>query len=651
MNRLTPLFSGLLLLSGVHTYAQHVRPAELCGNSKRTIHQALKTTVADPAEDQYDVKHIHMDLNVRSTNTALAGSVRTTAMVVAATMPAYVFELNPAYTIDSVKIDGTILPHTSNGAVHTVTLPAPLTQNTMFTARVFYRGQLTGGGGGFFANGIRNQASPSWGTRVTYTLSQPYDAVDWWPCKQSLRDKIDSANIWLTVPDTVMAGSNGVLRGIDTLPNNRLRFRWKTNLPTDYYLFSLAVAPYVDYSFKVALPNSTDSVLYQNFVYTNPQTLPFWKDEIDSVAFMIQHFSALFGKYPFWKEKYGHCMAPLSGGMEHQTMSTQGNFSTTLSAHELLHQWFGDYVTCGTWQDIWLNEGFASYGEYLFVDSFRGATAGFNYMQDVHTSVMSAANGSVYCTDTTDENRIFDSRLSYDKGSAVIHTLRYIVNNDTAFYGMLRSYLQQYQFGNAITTEFENHAESYLGMTLDTFFTEWIFGEGYPTYSGNWAQAGDTVFLKLNQTTSAPVVPFFHNPIDIRLTSTQGDTVLRLLPQTSGEIFTFKWGKTMTGVQVDPQNWVVNDVVPFTQDQTLDVADVARSLFQVYPNPTTQAWNIAGTGTGSTLQLTDLSGRIVWTGAAGNGVTVVPAQHLMSGMYVLRISTKEQTTVLKLTKQ
>src|SRR5690606_36725812 len=99
-------------------------------------------------------------------------------------------------------------------------------------------------------------------------------------------------------------------------------------------------------------------MLFQNYVYPNEEHFNFWKASIDSTVLMIDYFSELFGRYPFWKEKYGHCLVPLGGGMEHQTMTSQGNFNTSLTAHELGHQWFGDEVACGSWHDIWLNEGF-----------------------------------------------------------------------------------------------------------------------------------------------------------------------------------------------------------------------------------------------------------------------------------------------------
>jgi aminopeptidase N len=155
---------------------------------------------------------------------------------------------------------------------------------------------------------------------------------------------------------------------------------------------------------------------------------------------ILEYYSELFGLYPFYQEKYGHCMAPFGGGMEHQTMTSIGNLgSYATNAHELMHQWFGDHVTCKTWKDIFINEGFASYGEYLAYEKFRSYAAAQNLMKNVHDNVMVDPNAMVYFTDTNDVGRIFDSRLTYDKGNAVIHTLRFILG-DTLFFNGLKQF-------------------------------------------------------------------------------------------------------------------------------------------------------------------------------------------------------------------
>lgn len=611
-----------------------------CSKAGREGFQAMaKTTVASPEEDRYDVKHVKLDVALTNINTQISGSVTTTAVVTDVVMPTYVFELASNMTIDSVKIDGVLRSWTSSGVVRTVLLPLPMPQNTIFRAQVWYRG-TPGGGGGFFASGLNNATSPSWGAQATWSLSQPYNAHDWWPCKQSLQDKIDSSDVWMTVANTLKAGSNGVLRAVIPVQGGRSRYEWRHRYPIDYYLVSVATAPYIDYSFYVTFPNSTDSMLVQNYVYTNPATLNFWKTRIDSTAQMIQHFSELFGRYPFWQEKYGHCMAPLSGGMEHQTMTTQGNFNTELTVHELGHQWFGDAVTCGTWSDIWLNEGFASYCEYLFRERFQTPASARAKMQDVHDDVMSVATGTVYSPDTTDENRLFSSRLTYNKGSAVVHTLRFHVGNDTTFFSMLRLYQQQYAFKTATTEEFKRLAENYLGYDLDTFFDQWVYGEGYPRFSATWNQNGQDVVLRLSQTNANPgATPFFSTPLQVRLTSSAGDTTVRVYMNAATQTFEFPWTKAMTGLSFDPNNWLMNTVGTVSKDPSLvSVEGIGGAqAFTVHPNPTRDAWMVGGLQSGASLLLTDLAGRAIWQGSGGAQAAVVPAALLPAGVYILRV--------------
>ncbi|RYZ27061.1 MAG: hypothetical protein EOP49_42705, partial [Sphingobacteriales bacterium] len=328
------LVFSLFLIGESGAQLLHPKPVKGCSQSPVPgRHILAKTTVADTAEDHYDIKHVALDLELSNISNFVIGNVTTNAVVTASSLPAFVFELSSYMVVDSVKINGQLQAATGSGVVRTVSLPTPLPQGSSFAAQVFYHGQPPAAPG-FFSYGIRNDISPSWQTQVTYTLSQPYDARDWWPVKQALKDKIDSASIWLTVPDTCLAGSNGLLKAVVPVPGSKLRFEWETRYPIDYYLLSAAVAPYVDYSYYIHFPGTNDSMLYQNYVYNNPQTLPTWKWGIDTVAGMLLHFSDLFGRYPFWQEKYGHAMAPLSGGMEHQTMTTLGFFTPTLTAHE-----------------------------------------------------------------------------------------------------------------------------------------------------------------------------------------------------------------------------------------------------------------------------------------------------------------------------
>ena len=648
------LFPVVLIAIALSSYAQEEGKSRNCGYVKSKL--GAKTTVADVAEDNYDVKYVKFDLNMSNSSTHIDGNVSTTAMVTASSLSAYVFELNPLLTIDSVLFNGSLLPVTGAGVVRTVTLPASLPAGTMFTAQVFYRGTPTSGtlSG---ALGINNIASPSWGNRATYTLSESYHANEWWPCKQSLRDKIDSTDMWITVPDTLKAGSNGTLANITAVDATHNRYEWKERYPIDYYLISVAVANYVDYSYYMHFSASTDSMLVQNYVYSNPATLPFFKSVIDSTGMMIDYFSTLFGRYRFWHEKYGHCMGPLGGGMEHQTMTTLGSFNGTLVAHELGHQWFGDNVTCGTWADIFMNEGFASYSEYLFIDHFRSHAGALANISDQQTNVKTAANGAVFVDDTTNEGRIFDSRLSYDKGACLLHMLRFVISDDNTFFQVLKTHQSQMQDSTATISDFKGIAQAVAGatvnsMNLDTFFTQWAYKEGYPIYAMRWNQIGNDVWIKLDQTTSFPSsVPFFYTPLEIKLHSATGDTVVRMYNSQPSQVFHFTWAKTMINTVFDPNFWLLYELTTTTHDFALDVNALSASAINISPNPAATFWLVNNIADNSSIVLTDVNGRLLWQQNDASGSVKVPAEKLASGMYVLRITNGSSVQNYKVVKE
>lgn len=634
--------------------AQESENSQKCHYIKN--HMAQRTTVANVAEDNYDVKYVKFDLSVNNTSTAISGNVSTTATAVVAPFGSYVFELSSLLTIDSLFIDGVAAPVATAGVVRTVTMPVALAAGASFTAQVYYHGTPTSGS---LASslGVNCISSPSWGNKATYTLSESYHANEWWPCKQSLRDKIDSTDMWLTIPDSLKGGSNGMLQAITTIDASHKRYEWKERNPIDYYLVSFAVANYVDYSYYMHFSASTDSMLVQNYVYSNPATLPHFQSYIDSTGLMIDYFSTLYGRYPFWKEKYGHCMAPLGGGMEHQTMTTLGNFGSTLIAHELGHQWFGDNATCGSWADIFMNEGFASYSEYLYEDHFwnhAGATA---TIVDQQTNVKSATGGSIFVDDTTNENRIFDSRLSYDKGSCLLHMLRFVINNDNTFFQALQAHQVQNHFSAATIADFKAVTAGVTGatvngMNLDTFFTQWAYKEGYPIYAVRWNQSGNDVYVQFTQTTSMPSsVSLFYTPVEIKLRSATGDTVIRVFNNQATQLFHFTWNRTMTTMFFDPNSWLVYDLTGISRDGTLSVDQVATAPMTIIPNPATTEWTVNNIPANSTLLLTDLSGRTLWQSATVNKTIAIPATGLASGMYILQVKNSTGTASYKVVKE
>ncbi|MCW3078331.1 MAG: hypothetical protein JWO32_2940, partial [Bacteroidetes bacterium] len=493
--------------------------------------------------------------------------------------------------------------------------------------------------------------SGSWGNQVTWSLSESLVAYHWWPCKQILRDKIDSSWVDITTDSLNKAGSNGLLKNVVTIGTKK-RYEWRSKYPIDYYLISVAVAKYKEYNLY-AHPQylSGDSILIQNYVYDNALNNAAWTPQkltLNKMPQVLEFESKMYGMYPFYKEKYGHCMAPFGGGMEHQTMTSIGFFDYYTDAHELGHQWFGDNVTCKGWGDIWINEGFAAYTEHLVAQYLDNA----NFMTNLnaaHSSVMQQAGGSVFFTgvDTLDANRIFDSRLTYDKGGAIIHTLRFVTNNDSVWFNTLRSFQNTYKNSTASTIDFMNHFQAQTGINPTQFFNQWYYGQGYPTFTVKYNMAGNTCFIKSTQSTSSPgSVPLFITPMEYKIIrSGAPDTVVRVNHTSQVENYSFNLLGTVNGVVCDPNNWVINKVVGPSLDPSLvglNETESTLNTITIGPNPSKNHVTIHNVGNGGTAEVFDLNGRSLIKTNLNEGVSL-DLSHYPAGTYVVKLSNKEGT--------
>lgn len=589
---------------------------------------------------KYDAKFWWLNLQVSHTSTTLGPSwVLTRAVVTAPALDTLAFELHSSLTVDSVYVDGQKRSFIRRG--HTVRIPLQPQppQGTTVEAIIYYRGTPTATG----ATGIFNRQSPTWGNQVTWTLTQPFYAHTWWPCKQILTDKADSVWLFVTAPFGTRVGGNGLLEGIDTLPGQKVHFRWKSRYPIAYYLVAFAVAEYIDYSFFVNLPGVPQPMLVQNYIYNNPQALPSFQAQIDTTAALLREFSLRYGPYPFWREKYGHVMAPFSGGMEHQTMTTQGFFTFTLTAHELGHQWFGDWVTCASWQDIWLNEGFATYSEYVALQALGTPAAARNWLIQTHDEVVSGNRGSVWVQDTLNDSRIFDGRLSYQKGAYLLHMIRFRLQNDSLFWAILRQYLQDQGGGVAYRADFQRTIEQATGTSWNTFFQQWYYGEGHPIFSVRWHSTSGGLWIQLEQQGSwSSSVTFFETPVELRL-SRQGrpDTFVRVFQSQAVEAFYLPGVGTVTQVALDPNYNILRQVSSTTQDPTLGLGGVGGAGFQVHPVPVhTGQWlrgSLPGPGK---VEVWDMAGQLLHVETVNTSVWAFSVG-LPAGMYLLRWQSPE----------
>ena len=631
------LLSLCLFLS---TYSLLAQQAEAYTCKRPASFAALaKTTIATPEEDDYDIHHLKLDLFIGNQSASFKGVAQLDCRVTATSMPVFAFELHDTIIIDSFKLNGQLLPvqtFTNNAPVisnlvRKVTLPVALPQHSYFTAEIYYHSpDPFFPPASFQSRGLRNGAGPD--GRITFTACEPYYAALWWPCKQSLQDKIDSTDIWITVPDSLKAGSQGLLRNVTNIAPSFKRYEWKSTYPIAYYLVSLAVGDYVEQSYYMHFAGSSDSMLIQNYLYHN--VAPGFMAEIDSTESMINYFSSILGRYPFWKEKYGHCLAPANLAMENQTMSTMGHPAV---AHELAHQWFGNNVTCGTWKDIWLNEGLATYLDLLWSEHIGGIVPWNNYMSGL------ASNDTLYITDTAYQHL---PAIAYNKGAAVMRMLRNLAPHDSNFFKSLETYQSLFSGSTATTSDFQNVFESQYGFGLDTFFNQWVYLKGYPIFKVHYAQSATQTFIRLVQTSSLPaVVPYFYTtPVELLLRSQQGDTLVRISHVSNNDVFVFNWLNTLvhpasTPVVIDPFNNIYLKRLAAVKDTSiLAVTGVSKQKLLIYPNPSSSNWTIENLSNGQVLRLLTISGRLLWEHVAAAPTVATPQLDLPPGTYLLQVA-------------
>ncbi len=541
---------------------------------------SIQNLRVNPNTLNYDVTYHELRFTVDPDNTTpfISGVVKTTFRALA-NMNSVTFDMATALVVSSVTMNSSNLTFNQSNYELNITLPSTLTTGNSATVIITYAGSPPQAEGAF----TRSLHS---GIPVIYTLSEPFGARDWWPCKQDLNDKIDSFDIYITCPLAYIGVSNGLLQSQTTSGGNITR-HFKHNYPIPAYLISLNVTNYTTYNIQAGLGTAQNPFFpINNYLYPEGNTAAV-QTAINQTVPVMNVFEQKFGFYPYRNEQYGHVQFGWNGGMEHTTMSSMGSWGRSLIAHELAHQWFGDKITCGTWRDIWLNEGFAEYLSGLVVESLDGVPSFISWKANKINNITSATNGAVYLTETEalNVNRIFSSRLTYNKGSMVVHMLRWKMG-DANFYQAVQNYLNDSNlaYGYAITTDLKAKLEAVHGSNLDEFFNDWVYNQGYPTYNitaQNWG-AGQAKII-VNQTQSDPSVTFFEMPLEIRLSGAGGLTHDVVVEHTSnGQEFIVSVPFVVTGVTFDPNKHIIsrNNVATLTSNSF----DLEQTI-SVYPNP------------------------------------------------------------------
>lgn len=577
MKKFALLFALLLTYNGIaqtHNEEYHrMIEAEMKSASKKMTLRVNQNTL------NYNITYHKLEFTVDPAVYFISGVV-TTTFTALSDMSTVTFDLTNQLTVSSVKQGNTNLTFTQNTNNELViTLPTILTAGNSTSVKITYSGAPAPDQQAF-------TTSTHNGSPVLFTLSEPFGARDWWPCKQDLNDKVADIDVYITAPSQYISVSNGLEQSqVINGANKTTHFHHGHPIPS--YLICMAVTNYQVYNQQAGLGTAA-SPFYPvvNYIYAENNTAS-TRTQIDQTPLILNLYESLIGPYPFRDEKYGHAQFGWGGGMEHTTVSFMVGFGRSLIAHEMAHQWFGDKVTCGTWKDIWLNEGITEYMSGLVVENFDGTSNFISWKNTKINNITSQSGGNLYLSDAQAQNvnTIFSSRISYDKGSMVAHMLRHKLGDANFFQG-LRNYLNDpaLAYGYATTPQLKAHLEAVSGMNLTEFFNDWVYMQGYPTYTVN-AQTlgGNQVRITLNQTSSHASVSFFEAPVPIRITGTGGQTYDVVLDNTSnGQQFVVTAPFAPKGILFDPNKHLISK----NSTATLGTESFdPNQIISLYPNP------------------------------------------------------------------
>jgi aminopeptidase N len=469
---------------------------------------------------------------------------------------------NSSLAIDGVGLAGVSFTHSSN--MLTINLNRQYSPGEVFQVQIKYR-HLNVSDGAFYVSG-----------GFVFTDCEPEGARNWFPCWDKPYDKA-TWNLRAKTPATVKLGSNGRLADSVKI-GDTIYYNWISRDPIATYL--MVISARVNYNLDIVYwtKPSNDEQIPIRFYYNPGESVTSIKPK---VLQMINHYSNLFGEHPFEKNGFATLNSQFSwGGMENQTLTSlcPNCWGENLISHEFAHQWFGDMITCATWADIWLNEGFATYCEALWYEYTSGYSS---YKSDINSDASSYLSGNPgwpiynpqWAVTTPDVNTLFNYAITYAKGACVLHMLRYTLG-DSSFFNLLKSYGTdaRYKYKAITTQDFVNLVNEVTGQDLSWFFNQWVYSPNHPTYqntysisnggNGNWFVA-----FTVRQTQTNTV--FFKMPITIKVSFSSGpDTLIRVFNSVNNQTFSFRFNRQPVSVVFDPNNDIVLKSATTTQTTT-----------------------------------------------------------------------------------
>ncbi len=482
-------------------------------------------------------------------------------------------DLNDTFHMVSLKYQNIEYPYTRLNHKIRIENNSNFSKNRVDSIYIHYKG---------IPHNVFNNNSTNFGKHDTvpifWTQSQPYGCADWWPTQNSLSDKIDSMDIFIESPSKYLSASNGVLISDTIIDNQRFSF-WKHRYPITPYLVGIATTNYILYNDTAYYQQDTIPIM--NFVF--PEYEAEYRQHSFATAIMMNYFNITYGVYPFKKEKYGHAQIPGYGGMENQTITFMSSYSYMLVAHELSHHWFGNYITCSSWRDVWLNEGFATYTSNLLLN-YEPSPNGFDsWRKYCVNSITSQSNGSVWVNDTNDRNRIFSGRLSYEKGGMLLHMIHHQIG-DSLYYLTMKNYLNDYvySYNFSSTIDFKTILENTSNLNFDIFFDYWFYSEGFPQLTLiALIDDQNKLTIHLNQKNSMSNHLIYDGNVELLVKNCFKDTLISIYLNDIEETYFVNLSFSADSIIVNPNYHLI------TPQIKKSIASYKKTCdFLLYPNPT-----------------------------------------------------------------
>ncbi|MCK9219109.1 MAG: T9SS type A sorting domain-containing protein [Bacteroidales bacterium] len=553
--------------------------------------------------------------------------------------------------IDSVRLSGVSFIHQND--ILTILLNRTYTAGEVLNVKIYYRHKNVQDYA-FFVN-----------SGMVFTDCEPEGARKWFPCWDKPSDKA-KLDLTAKVKANVKLGSNGYLAD-STLLGDTLTYHWISNENVATYL--IVMTSKVNYNLQIIhwhkLSNPLDSIPLR-FYYNNGEN-PFPVTSI--LPAMTTWYSQNFIEHPFPKNGFATLNYDFAwGGMENQTLTSlcPGCWDESLAAHEYAHQWFGDMITCSTWADIWLNEGFATWTE-AFWHEYSGGYAAYKSDIDGDANNYLSSNPGWAISDpqwanqTPSSNILFNTSITYMKGACVLHELRYVLG-DSLFFTTLKAYCADtnLKFKSASIFDFNQKVNQVTGEDYSWFFDQWIYQPNHPIYqntynfqnleNGNWKV---NFFAKQVQTNTV----FFKMPIEIKISFEDGsDTLVRIMNDVNNQQMDWTYSKRPILLQFDPDNMIVlkeGSTIVNTPEQT----GFAVKLDQNIPNPTSGNTMIKfelNTPMSIRIDLINLLGKSVINPIeeyqmAGKHQITIDCSGIPSGIYIYRLRAGDTVINKKLT--